>query len=703
MRTSPVPSTNAPRSSCAGPYFGELRYSLGPQSNSMAVGDFDGDGIPDVVVAGGAKTTTLSFRRGDGTGRLEHEVAFDLPIEYGPITSADLNRDGLSDLIVLQSRGSVSVLWNRGHGVFVPAGQFEVGHSPSSIAVADVDADGDPDLVVTNYDTGTISVLNNLGNGQFAAHADYFCGLHPLAIACGDFDGDGRVDLAVVNYGPHGSVTILANQGFGDFAVLEVLTVGAWPFGVAASDFDGDGNVDLAVSRIDVSATAPAVFALYLNHGSSAFVLTDATITPWESSYVLTLADVDGNGDMDLLGSGSGTLALVHNLGGGALSKVQVMDVAYDVAGVVPADVDRNGTTDLVILDGKRLDVALNPGDGKFNTRIQLTSAPQHAIGHADIDSNGTDELLVTAANRVEVYREEVNRQFVQVSAADVGTDPAEMTTADFDGNGTIDVAMANYTSKNVSVLLNQGSGNFAPQVTYTIGGKVLRIAHADLDGNGWEDLVVTIEQNSPGKSLSILWNQGHANFSAPTKLTVGAGPDGLACADFDGDGRPDIAVTNSIDNTVSVLINQANGVFANQVPYLAGLQPHSLVAGDFDGDGDVDLAVLDWGEHRVTVLWNAGNGTFHVLSKFAVGFSDGTLISADVDGNGLPDLIAIDNSAEAAVLLNRSNHMLALDSRYFIVNPIATTTDFDGDGQPDIASVGIFAGTVAVSFGRCH
>ena len=195
-----APSFAAPRS-----------YPTGSEPGSVAIGDLNGDGKPELVTANGRyETNTVSVlaNRGDGTFRAQRDYATGL----GPnsVAIGDLNGDGKPELATANSRASsVSVLANRGDGTFQAKLDYATGSGPYSIAIGDLNGDGKPELATANPDANTVSVLANRGDGSFQAKLDYATGDYPVSVAIGDLNGDAKPDLVTAHY-PN-TVSVLIN------------------------------------------------------------------------------------------------------------------------------------------------------------------------------------------------------------------------------------------------------------------------------------------------------------------------------------------------------------------------------------------------------------------------------------------------------------------------------------------------------------
>ena len=347
----------------------------------------------------------------------------------------------------------------------------------------------------------------------------------------------------------------------------------------------------------------------------------------------------------------------------------------------------------------------------------QLSSSPEAAadtpvaIVAADLDGDADQDLAVAnhLDDNVTILRNTGSGNFTEPRSSPeaAGSGPRSLVAADLDGDTDQDLAVANGFSGNVTVLRNNGSGNFTEPATSpepVLGGPFSVVA-ANLDGDGDQDLAVA---NSNSDNVTVLRNNGAANFTQPASSpeTVGDGPVSLVAADLTGDGNRDLAVANGNADNVTVLRNNgaANFTPAASSPEAAGDRPRWVVAADLDGDADEDLAVVNEFSEDLTVLRNAGTGNFTEppSSPEMVGGIPMGAAAADFDLDTDRDLaVAKVNADSVAILRNLGNGNFTQPTSSPEAagdGPISVAAaDLDGDGDRDLAIANVLSDNVTV------
>jgi FG-GAP-like repeat/FG-GAP repeat/Secretion system C-terminal sorting domain len=294
------------------------------------------------------------------------------------------------------------------------------------------------------------------------------------------------------------------------------------------------------------------------------------------------------------------------------------------------------------------------------------------------------------------------------------GASPLAISIGDLNGDGKLDLAVANRSSDNLSVFLNTTTPGattptFSAKTDFTTGTAPRSISIGDFNGDGKPDLAVA---NDGANSISVLFNTTTPGattptFSAKTDFTAGINPRSSSIGDLNGDGKLDLAVANFSSNNVSVYLNTttpgaATPTFTAKTDFTAGFFPPSVSIGDLNGDGKLDLIVVGMVSGGVSVLLNttspgATTPSFSAKTDFISGGNGNNPITVsinDLNGDGKPDFIVTNASFDnVAVFLNTTTPgattptFSAKTDFATGSNPITVVTkDLNGDGKPDIA-----------------
>ena len=681
--TAPVP---ARAQSC---FEDEPLVDLGHPARSMSAADMDADGTMDLVVAH-ADTNTVSVHLNRGPASFAEGVEFPTGVEPVSVAIADLDGDGQPDVVTADAHSSsLSVLLNRGRGRLGLPSRYHLATTPRFVTTSDVNGDGAVDLISANWilegNRFTVSVLMNRGDGSFAPEAVYGVGPYPAAVTCADLDGDGDTDLVVANNGWHvgnGSITVLLNRGDGTFVPQPEILLDhpASITSIVSGDFDADGHVDLALPVLNENM----VLLLY-NRGDGRF---ERPVAHEVGQYPTAIwaSDVDGDGGLDVVALGDDRgISVLRNLGGREFSSFVYSGSRGGRTGAL-ADFDGDGRPDMATVTYTAFSVQRNIGDAEFAEPGQvLPGGSPASVTSADLDGDGSPDLISTLsdANAVSVLRNRGNGTFLPAVTYSVGDLPLSVACADLDGDGSPDLAVANAQSNTVSILLNRGDGTLRPAVDLAVGEYPLSVVCADLDGDGRPDLAVADRVSG---TVSVLLNRGGARFAPPVDYDVfqhvllGRT---VAAADFDQDGHVDLAV--AMVSFIVVLRNRGDGTFEPGVTYDADNQGY-FTAGDLDGDGYPDLAVPQF-PANVAVLLNRGDGTFGSSETYPAQMRPRGVGLNDFDGDGRPDLVVVNSDDDSVSVLHNDGGTFTLDANYVVgfAPWRVTAVDLDADGDPDI------------------
>ena len=225
-----------------GTFQARTSFATGANPDWVATGDFNGDGVLDLVTADN-NSNTASVLLGNGDGSFQARRGFATGVSPNSVTVADLNGDGVLDLVSADTVSTTSVLLGNGDGTFQARKIFAPGVSPNSVAVADINGDGKVDLVTTNFTDNTTSVLLGNGDGTFQARKSFATGARPYSVAAVDVNGDGVLDLVAADNGSN-TTSVLLGNGDGTFQAKASFAVGVNPYSVAVADINGDGVLD---------------------------------------------------------------------------------------------------------------------------------------------------------------------------------------------------------------------------------------------------------------------------------------------------------------------------------------------------------------------------------------------------------------------------------------------------------------------------
>jgi Putative Ig domain/FG-GAP-like repeat/Domain of unknown function (DUF4114) len=288
---------------------------------------------------------------------------------------------------------------------------------------------------------------------------------------------------------------------------------------------------------------------------------------------------------------------------------------------------------------------------------------------------------------------------FIAAANFAVGADPYSATVADFNSDGSLDLAVGNYATSNVSVLLGNGAGGFSAATNFLVGPNPFTIVTADFNSDGKADLVTSGYQD--GK-ISLLLGNGNGSFAAATNFLAGAQLIDVAVGDFNRDGKPDLAVADDSTN-LAVLLGDGLGGFATPTKLALGTTPISVNVGDANGDGIADLISANSASTDLSILFGTGTGGFSAVNNVAVGNRPAVATVGDFNQDGIPDLATANYAVNnIGVLLGTGNGQFGAATNYAVGSvPFSLSVkDLNGDGQLDLTTVNNLGNSVSVLLG---
>ena len=608
-----------------------------------------------------------------------------LPVEVGAssgsLAIADLNGDGFPDIVsacAYDFPGLVLVLLGNGDGTFRARTDYAARGNPATITLGDVNGDGRPDIVAVNGGIytpteNTVSVLLGNSDGSFGAPDTFATGIDPRMAVIADVNGDGRPDLLVANVGESpdfvGSVSVLIGTGDGKFVKGAEYPTGTRSVALAVGDFNADGRPDLVVANAGTDDEPDSTVSVLLGNGDGTFGgKTNYLVGAMPTSVVV--GDLNGDGRPDLALAGYGSVSVLPGHGDGTFGAgAVVLQTGGGPGGLAIGDVN---------------------GDGKPDLTMAVYGGGRHAMAAALGHGDGTFGPL-------------------QVFGPLIMNGPAPGTLGDVNRDGRPDYVVGGGSGA-LWVFPGNGDGTFGSSLEFETGAPTQWVGIADLNGDGRKDVIATTWDG-----VSVLPGNGDGTLGwYQVFATRSRAPHGLAIADLNRDGRPDVVVADTgtypaVDSTLSVLLGNDNGSFAARTEVLAGPGPVSFAIGDVNRDGKPDLVVVDRASPDdssiVSVMPGNGDGTFGRRTRVIAGAKLGELVIADVDRDGALDLVMgsySEGSDAATVLLgNGDGTFRAAPAVQMSAPPTSVrVADVDGDGNPDLVAVHAYT-SVSVCLGN--
>ena len=695
-------------------------YAVGKGPDSVTIADVNNDGIPDLIVANFVDGT-VSILLGKGNGTFKLQTTVDVAVGPTYVTAADMNHDGNIDLIVSSSTANMfGVLRGRGDGTFGAETTTKLGapfpqNSLQTLVVGDFNHDGNLDVITTTSDLNaeTADYFPGDGKGGFGPGRFLLTGRETAYLATADLNGDGNLDLIAGSFASS-TLRVMFGNGLGGFSsgvdypavgITGALNAQAFVVG----DFTGHGHPDIASVN-----TAASLIQVLNNDGQGHFHLSDSYPTGVAPSDVQT-ADLNGDGHLDLvdINSADGTMDVRLGNGDGTFQAAQTYPVGSSPQRLFLVDLRHNGKLDAVTVNFGNgegtVSVLLGNGDGTFQSARHFDAGPNAVdLAVGDMDQDGKLDLVVANAvvNTVSILRGNGDGTFKPRQAYPADDVINGLTVGDIDHSGfPAVITVGNF----VSVLRNDGKGGLVQPTFLKNGLSVdiyrasgVRVALSDVNHDNQPDILVADYSDS---LLVVLLGNSKGYFTpVPTNYPTCANPRSLALADLNADGNVDVAVTCVGGSAVGVMLGNGTGGFLN-FAYPAELDPRGLAIGDFNEDGQPDIAVANGGSDNIHLLLETHGVVANDLAPKAVDSAfvvddgaqsqSGSLEALDKDGDPLSFVIVqqppLVNGIQPGLVVGSSDGVFV----YFASTGVTGSTTFkfqatDGVKLSNIAQINV-------------
>jgi PKD repeat protein len=598
-----------------------------------------------------AFSQSLSIQAVDSLFGVRQAVSVAPIVSPQDVLTADIDGDGDAD-IVTASYNDDKISWFENNGT----GEFETQYIIStesdgikSIFAIDLDGDSDVDIISASELDNTVAWYSNNGDGTFSSKKVISSDAkEAITVFAADVDGD---DLPDIISGSQGDYKIAWYKNNGDGTFAEERKVNNDFYGVQtiyATDLDGDGFNDIVAGSF-YNNSMNDVLVWYKNDGAGNFEAQPVISSEIQQPTEVHAVDIDGDSDLDILLSSrdKDNITWFSNNGDGTYGAKQVIGTDVEWAySVYPADLDNDGDLDVLTASYRNNNLIWfeNKSDGIFSDKKMIDDAANGSKSVYAADLNGDEDLEIltanSASNSVSWYSYTdgsfSNPQNIVESPL---SGPKDIFSADLDNDGDLDVVSASYKDDKISWFENAGDGSFIAQhVLSTNSDGAWRVYASDLTGDGVPEII-----SSSIYDDKIAWfeNFGDGRFGPEQVLTTDYGfTQTVIAADMDGDGDNDILFADKNEDIIAWFEN-AGGTF-NDLNIISNniSEPMSVFAADLDKDGAIDIVVGY--DYKLGIYSNSGDGSSFSFKKISGGLAGIQDVAvADLNGDGNLDIIS--------------------------------------------------------------
>lgn len=655
---------------------GDGTFRFGPSSSTVpaveattfVLADLNGDGKLDAVMPNPLPTVlklssyiAVAIGNGDGTFKPVVQYPMDNP-GLNHVAVGDFNGDGIPDLAATGRGAGVSLLVGVGDGTFHPAQLAIPLPNAFNISVADLNGDGKLDLVVTVPAAGGgFDIFFGNGDGTFGTPQVFTLDQAPVALAVGPLIRGGPPSIAV-NWSGSNSVYLYFGNGKGAFSGPRVVDLPAgYQDGLSIGDMNGDGIPDLLSAGIAGPYSTVGAYIAYGEGAGNYSAPVEYPIEGWDGIGNAVLADLRGIGRLDVVTSGADAMSVLLNTGKGLLEDGIWTKVTGGAACGASADFNGDGKPDLAVNTPTGISILLGTGSAAlpFSAGTPIVAAGAGCLIAVDLNGDGIPDLLAPiipaggdgSADLVAAWLGNGRGNFTLRSITSV-PDVGFLVTADFNHDGKLDFA----ASGNL-LALGKGDGTFKKPVSILGAppfGGFPGIATGDINNDGWPDLLML--QGSQSDLMVLLNNQRGGFILAGSSNGLQVGGQQPILTDLNVDGNPDLIVAEGGGASLYLGDGAGTFTFSTSLPSLPpDIEFGTVGVADVNGDGIPDVLVT--GSDTLYVYLAVGDGTWAKPLVLGTGPSPGSILVENLHGQspaaGLPDIVIPDTSGGVIVLVN--------------------------------------------------
>ncbi|CAF4050650.1 unnamed protein product, partial [Adineta steineri] len=565
----------------------------------------------------------------------------------------DFNKDNKLDVVVtnFDQDNIIVLLGKEGDGLFASELIYStgIGSNPKTLAIAQLTNDEYLDVIVTNSGTDSLGLFYGFSYIVFTSAKACESGENstPTSVAIGDFNNDGHLDLVSTLLGSS-EVCVFFGYGNGTFSSMMIYSQipASSPWSVAVGDFNNDNQQDLTIANWGIDS-----IGVLLGYGNGSFstpILYSTGLGTRPISIAIGDFNNDNQQDITVANAGGGSIGLFFGYGNGSFENVILLSTgnASHPSSVTIADMNNDNQLDIIVANEgiDAIGIFFGYGNGSFTKQLLVScgdhSSPWYAIA-GDFNQDGRLDLATAnyATSSIGVFYGYGNGSFGNLTTYSTGinSNPVSLKIGDFNNDNQLDIIAVDETSTNVGIFYGYSDGTFASISITAVGdgSTAYGVAIGDFNADNRLDFVIS---DASKNDIQVFLASGNQPFGGQTMLLLNEGsqPSSVVVGHFNNDSQIDIATANYGTNTIGILLGCGNRMYLNSTLYSTGNNsyPSSLAIGDFNKDSMMDLVVANSGTNNIVVFMGSGNGDFSLFQSYSMGDDSQTVSVAVGDFN---------------------------------------------------------------------